>query len=134
MTKDYVFHSPHFSKHKSYDGDLWYTCVKMITYPVTFFTFSEFWFYRLLGGGGGRGGGGVKGQKLAQSDKRLCLSNSMSQELCLIGLWFLVHLCKMMIFCAVFSFFQKILIFWIFKEGGGGGQKMTHNYQFLSVS
>ena len=97
-----------------------------------FFHFFRILILQVVRGGGEEGG--VKGQKLAQSDKRLSLSNSMSQELCLIGLWFLVHLCKMMIFCAVFSFFQKILIFWIFKEGGGGGQKMTHNYQFLSVS
>ena len=48
------------------------------------------------------GGEGV--QKIAQNDKTN-LSHSVSQELYLIWLWFLVHMCKMMISPAIcFSF------------------------------
>ena len=41
------------------------------------------------------------------------LSHSVSQELYLIWLWFLVHTCKMMISPAIFFHFFKILISWV---------------------
>ena len=48
---------------------------------------------------------GVKGQKMDQNDKKFCLSHSVSQEPYLVWLWFLVHMCKMMISPAIcFSF------------------------------
>ena len=65
---------------------------------------------------------GVKGQKMAQNDKKFCLSHSVSQELYIIWLWFLVHMCKMTIPPAIFSFFQKIDFFWFL---GGKREKMT---------
>ena len=53
---------------------------------------------------------GVKGQKIAQNDKKFPLSHSVSQESYMIWLSFLVHMYKMMISSAVlffFSFFQN---------------------------
>ena len=78
---------------------------------------------------GGGGGGGAGGKKMAPNRKIICLSHSISQELYLIWLWCLVHMCKMMISPAIFSFFSKF-IFFCFLEGGVDGQKMTLNYQF----
>ena len=71
---------------------LWYTCIyKRIIYPGIFFIFF-FWFLGSLGGGGV-----VKGWKVAQNDKKLCLSHSVSQEPYIIWLWYMVHMCEMMI-------------------------------------
>ena len=74
----------------------------------------------------------VKGQKMAQMDKKFSLSHSVSQEPYLIWLWFLVHMYKMMISPAIFFIFSK---FWFFCFLGGGikGKKMTHSNQFQSV-
>ena len=69
----------------------------------------------------------VKGQKKAQNGKKFCPSHSIYQELNIIWLWFLVNMCKLMI-----SHFFKILIFRAFR--GVKVQKMTHNYQFLSIA
>ena len=67
-----------------------------------FFFFSKFWFSGSLGGEGM-----VKGQKMAQNDKQFCLSHSVSQELYIMWLWFLVHMCKMMISPAIFVISQN---------------------------
>ena len=40
----------------------------------------------------------------------------MSQRLYLIWLWFLLRLCKMMIFPDFFFHFSKILLFWVFQS------------------
>ena len=83
----------------------------MMTSPDAFFIFSKFRFSGLLVGVG-------KGQKMAQNDKKN-LSHSVSQKLYLTWLWFLVHMCKMMISPAIFFFFFhffKILIFWVFQS------------------
>ena len=72
---------------------------KMMTSPDVCFIFSKFWFPGLLGVGGNRVGNGPKWQKI--------LSHSVSQELYLIWLCFLVHMCKMMISSEFFSVFQK---------------------------
>ena len=70
----------------------------------------------------GGGGGGVKGQKIVQNEKKLCLSHSISQDPYIIWLSFMVHLCKIMISPYVFflRFFQ-ILIFGI--NGAKKGKK-----------
>ena len=63
---------------------------------------------------------GWKGEKMAHNyiQKIVCLT-LYPQELYLIWLWFLVHICKMMISPAFFFFFHffKILIFWGFRVG-----------------
>ena len=64
-------------------------------YFQAFFLFfsSKFWFSGSSGRGGGGvmvvgGGGCLKGQKMAQNDKKFCLSHSQSQELYIIWLWY----------------------------------------------
>ena len=49
---------------------------------------------------------GVKGQKIAQNDKKFCLSYLVSQKPYIIWLSFVVHKCKM-ISPGIFSFFQN---------------------------
>ena len=81
-----------------------YLC-KMIVSSGIFFIFSKCWFFVLLWGGRGVGEG-VKGQKMVQNDKKLCLSHFISQESYIIWLSFLVHMCKMIISAGViFHFF-----------------------------
>ena len=50
---------------------------------------------------------GENGQKTAQVDKTFCLLHFISQEPYIIWLSFIVHLCEMMIYPGVFSFFQN---------------------------
>ena len=76
----------------------------------------------------------AKGQKVAQNDKKVCLSHSLSQEPYIIWLWFLVHMFKMMISPANFSFF-KILIFGFFKGIKGKKWPTITNFSlFFSIS
>ena len=69
---------------------------------------------------------GVKGQKIAQNDKKLRLV-----ALCISGtvphmIHILVHIGKMMTSAAVSFVFFKLLILGAFR-GGVKGQKRTHN-------
>ena len=82
-----------------------------------FFFFSKFWYLGSLGGGRV-----VKGEKMAQNDKMFCWSHSVSQELYVIWLWFLMHMCKMLMSPANFFIFQNF-DFWVFQ--GDKGQKMN---------
>ena len=109
---------------------LWYlvhTC-KMMTSLDAFFIFSKFLFFRFLIVRG------VKGQKMAQSDQKFCLCHPVSQEPCLIWLWFLVNKCEMMISPAIFFSFLKSWFFGFSVGEGVKGQKIIHNYQFQSVT
>ena len=49
----------------------------------------------------------VKGQKMAQNDKKLCLSYSVSQEPYLHDCAFLVRMYEMMISLVIFSLLQN---------------------------
>ena len=73
---------------------------KMMTSPDTFFIFSKFCFSGLLGGRG------LKGQKMAQNDKKLCftpyLRNCTSYD---CGFWY--RYVKWWYLQQFFSFFQK---------------------------
>ena len=69
---------------------------------------------------------------MAQNGKKFCLSHSISQEPYLIWLWFMGHLCKMMVSPAIFSFFQNSDFFY-FLGGYIKGQKMTQSVA-LSIS
>ena len=51
---------------------------------------------------------GVKGQKVAQNAKKLCLSHSISQEAYIIWSRFLVHMCKIMTSPDAFFIFSKV--------------------------
>ena len=57
------------------------------------------------------------------------VSYSVSQELSIIRLWFLVYMCKMMISPAIFIIFFKILIFYVFNGG-----ESAKNYLKLPIS
>ena len=57
----------------------------------------------------------------------------MSVSLHILGTVPLVHLCKMMISPVTFFLFSKFWFF-VFLGGEGKGQKVTHNYQFQSVT
>ena len=50
---------------------------------------------------------GVKGQKMVQSDKKICLLYSISQESCIIWFSFMELICKMIISPGVLFFFSK---------------------------
>ena len=102
---------------------------KMMTSQMLFLCFKSFDYRSCQGRGWGQR------TENTQNYKKLCLSHFVSQEPYLIWLWFLVRMCKMMIFLAVFLIFFKIQIFWVLgKEGGVKGQKITHYYQFQSVT
>ena len=60
----------------------------------------------------------VRRVKWQKNDKKFCLSHSISQELYFVWLWFLVHLCKLMISPALFFNFSKFWFFWVFTGEG----------------
>ena len=101
-TKKYVCCTSYLRRYTSHDCHFWY---KILILRVV---------------------RGLKGQKTAQNDKKFCLSQFISQEPCLIWLWFLVHMCKMMISRA---FFFLILILWAFRRG-----KRAKNDPLLLIS
>ena len=72
---------------------------KMIISPVVFFIFSKFWFFGLLGGS--------KGKKSLKITKKLCSLHFISQEPYIIWSWFMMHMCKRIIYPGVFSIFCK---------------------------
>ena len=64
----------------------------------------------------------VKGKKIAQFDKKLCLSHSVSGTIPhMIAVFGTVH--KIMMSPAVFLIFSKIQFFFLVFRGGGGGGK-----------
>ena len=71
----------------------------------------------------------IKGQRMAQNDKKLCLQCLISQEPYFIWILFMLHMCKRIIY-PVFYIFQN-LIFGI--ASGVKGQKMAKNDKKLSV-
>ena len=124
MTKNYVCRIPYRRKHTSYDCGFWYTC-ENDDISRCFFQFLRIYNFLVVRG--------LKWQKMAQNNKKYCLPHSISQELYLIWLWFLVHLCKMMISPAIFFIFSK---FWFFGllRGKVKGQKMTHKLPISVVT
>ena len=68
-------------------------------------------------------GGGVKGQKMVQNEKKICLLRSISPE-SYIWFLFMVLMCKMLTSRSFFHFF-KILIFLVVR--GVKGQKIVQN-------
>ena len=94
----------HLRNSIAYDHDFWYTCVKWWHLQMLFSFFQDFHFFKIFIFWVIRR---VKGLKMAQNGKKFCLSHSISQEPYLIWLWFMGHLCKMMVSPAIFSFFQN---------------------------
>ena len=106
--------TPHLSKYTLFYHVFCCTSLKLWHLQMLFPFFQNFGFlscYNEMGWGGGR----VEGQRIVQNDKTN-LSHSVSQELYLIWLWFLVHMCKMMISPVIFFHFFKILIFRVFQS------------------
>ena len=75
----------------------------MFHFIIYFFFFFKSLIFRIISGRKGV----LKGHKMTQNDKQFCLSRSISQEPSIIWLWFLVHMCKMMISLANFFIFQN---------------------------
>ena len=75
----------------------------------------------------------VKEQKAVQIDKKFCPSCSISPELYIIWLSFIVHLCKMVISPGVFFSFSK---FWFFRlvKGVKGQKTVQNDKKILSVT
>ena len=101
MIRNYVCRTPYLSKHTSYDRVFFCTRLKWWHLQIAFFRLS--------------GGEGVKTAKSGPKWQKV-LSHSVSQELYLIWLWVLVHMCKMMISPAIFLLFLKRLIFRVFQS------------------
>ena len=80
-----------------------------------FFSFYIFIFRAIMG---------VKGQKMAQDDKKLCLLYLISQEPYIIWLSYIADLCKMTISPEVVFIFSK---FWFSSLLGVKGQKLAQN-------
>ena len=91
MTKNFVCGAPYLRNYISYDFHFWYT-LHMIISLGFYLCFQNFdWVCKR-----------VKGQKMAQNDKKLSLSHLISQEPYIIWSSFSVHMCKRIIFPGVF--------------------------------
>ena len=81
----------------SSDHNFWKTCKMMISSGFFFFHFFKnlgLWVVSV-----------VKGQKMAQNDKKLCYASYLRNHASCVS--FMAHLCIMMIFPGVFFFFFK---------------------------
>ena len=81
---------------------------KRIIFPGVFLWFFQVVFFRLVIG--------VKGQKMSQNDKNLCLSHFISQEASVIWLWFLLHICKMMTSPDAFFIFLFFIFYFFYFD------------------
>ena len=108
MIKNSVRHALYLRNHTSYECEFCYTCVKW-WYLQMFFSFCSELIFRVVWR--------VKGQKMMQKDKKLCLSQSISQYPYLIQLCFLLHMSNVDVFNNFFFIFFKILILGVFRWG-----------------
>ena len=92
-------------------------------YLLEFFSFfSKFWFSGLLG------------QKIAQSDKKFCLSRLISQEPYVMWSSFVVHKVWNDNISRCFFYFFKILIFWVLRRvKSQKWPKMTKNFVLCTL-
>ena len=125
MTKIFVCRTIHFRNHISYDLHLWYTFMyKKIISPAIFFHFFKILIFGIIRGE-------VKGQKMAQNDKKFCpyLRNRASYDCdfwCTFVKWWYLQ--------QIFSFF-RILIFGVFRGiKGKKWPKITSFSLFCSIS
>ena len=120
MTKNYICHTPYLRKHTPYDRDFWDTYVKWwhLQMLISFFKKKVVMV--------------VKGQRMTQNDKKFCfLSLTLylkNRTLYDFGFWYT----SVKSYLQQFFHFFKILIFLVCKRVKG--QKITHNYQFQSVT
>ena len=96
-----ICHAPYLSNSVAYDHYFWYTCVEwwylQLCFFLSFFQNFDFQVFRRRE---------VEGQKMVQNDKKFFLSHFISQEPYIIGLLFMVQMCKM-IYPAIFFVFQS---------------------------
>ena len=97
---NYVCGTPYLSKHASFDCVFCYASLKW-WHSRWFVHFLQILVFSVVSVGG------WGGQKI--------LSRSVSLELYLIWLCFLVHMCKMMISSVIFLIFSKVWLSWFFK-------------------
>ena len=126
--KNSVCHTSYLRNHNCL---LWYTCVKWLYISRIFFYFLKMLIFWVAIG--------VKGQKMTQHEKKLCLLYSIYQEPYIIWLSFVVHMFKMIISLVVFFQIFKILIFQVIRRVkeqniGVKGQKITLNDKKSCVS
>ena len=123
MKNNSIHHAPYLRNSIAYDHVFWYTCVKW-WYLQIFFQFFKILTFWVVSG--------VKGQKMAQIEKNIYLSCSISQIPYIIRFSFMVHMYKMIISLGSFFIFSK---FWFFGlSGGKKGQKIVQNYQKFCLS
>ena len=121
-----IHHMPYLRNSIAYDHDSWYTCIKWYLQVFFFSVFFSVFIFQAVRG--------VKGQKIAQNDKKFCLVHFISQGPYIIWLSFMVHLCKMMISPGAFFHFFKILIFWVVRRvKGQKWPRMTGKSVLLSA-
>ena len=97
---------PYIKNSVAYDHDFWYTFVKWYLQVSSFFGHFQFLGYC-------RG----KRAKKTQNDNKFCLTLYLRN--CILGtvshMVRVLHLCKMMIYPAIFFHYFKILIFQVFQ-------------------
>ena len=95
--QQYIHHAPYFRNSIAYDHDFWDTCVEW--YLQVLFSFFQNLIFGIFSE--------VKGQKMAQNDKKLCLLRFISEKPYILWLGFLVQMCKMMTSPDVFFIFSS---------------------------
>ena len=109
----------YFGTHLVFIIILVHMCKRIIS-PVVFFSF----FFKIK----------IFHVSRAQSDKKFCLLDLVSQEAYIIFSWFLVHMCKIVTSSGAFFHYFNIFIFQVVR--GLEGQKwlkMTKNYVCLTL-
>ena len=101
--ENYIHHVPYLRNGMAYDHNLWYSCLNWWYIQIFISCFSKFWFFGVVSM--------VKGQKMAQNAKKVCLSCFISQETYIIWFSFKVHMYKMIISRVVFFFILSKLWF-----------------------
>ena len=117
--RNYICNALCLRNSVAYDHDFWYNSIKW-WYLLAFFSFFKILMFRVVRG--------VKGQKMAQNDKKLLL-HLISQEPYIIWSSFMVHTCKRIKAPPSFCIFSK---FWflgsIMGKKGKQWPKMTKTY------
>ena len=120
---NYIWHMSYLRNSIAYDHGFCYTCIKWWSVQVCF---NIFIFWAVMG---------VKGQKMAQDDEKLCLFYLMPQEPYIIWLSYIADLCKMMISSGVFFFFifSKFWFFGLLRRGDKRAKNCPKWERILSV-
>ena len=115
MTKHSVYRTWYLRNHSSYDHHLRY----IHEYKMFFLFFQNFDFLGCLEG---------QRENMPQNDKKLCTLHFISQEPYIIWSWFMVHMCKRIIFPSVFY------IFWNFNfQVQYWGKRAKHDLKWQKI-